>query len=318
MCTTIGFKYNEGVVFGRTLELGMKLNHKILFVPKGNNEITKGIEKTTYNTLGTGFEGFLAFGDGINEEGLMASFNFFPMENAFSELPVEGKLNMIADTAFNLLLTTCKDVEEVRTKANTINILAHDPETKQPSSTNHFMFMDKHGKSIVLEPSGSSFKIFDNPYGVLTNAPEFDYHIKNLSNYVNLKPYAPDSDIKPYGLGSGMLGLPGDFTPASRFVRAWYFVHNTDKHMNSREALMQAFRILNQFDIPKGAVIDTSNNHNDETLYTATMDSKKLTYHLKCQENTNIQSFSLNDFGDKVVWINLIKEIIDEDDSNIY
>lgn len=309
MCTAIGFKYRNGSVFGRTLELGMKLNNKILFVPKGNEEINKTLEKPKYNTLGTGFEGIVSFGDGINDQGLMGSLNFYPIENVFNEKSEENKFNMISDTAFNFLLTTCKDVNEVKEKAKSINILANDPVTNQASFMNHFMFMDKDGNSVVLEPQGSEFVVFDNPYGVLTNAPEFDYHVKNLSNYVNLKPVADESKIKPFGLGSGMLGLPGDFTPASRFVRAWYFVSNTDKNMESTDALMQAFRILNQFDIPKGAIIDPVNNHNDETLYTSTMDSTNLTYHLKCQSNTNIQSFNLKDFKDEVVWIDPIMRI---------
>lgn len=308
MCTTIGFKYNEGVVFGRTLEMSTILEHKILYVPRGNSEINQSFPNTKYAVLGTGFTGYLAFGDGVNEVGLMGSYNFFPMNNKFASESIEGKLNMITDRAFNLMLTTCRSVEEVKQLAQTINLLGVDPVSLQVSSQNHFFFMDATGAGIVLEPQGASFKVFDNPYGVLTNAPEFDYHTKNLSNYINLSPIAKETEVKPYGLGSGMLGIPGDFTPASRFIRAWYFVSNTAKDLKSQAALQQAFRILGQFDIPDGAVRDTHNNRDDITLYTAVMDAEQKTYHLKCRNNSTIQSFNMNDYGDQIVWIDPVVE----------
>lgn len=96
-----------------------------------------------------------------------------------------------------------------------------------------------------------------------------------------------------------MLGLPGDFTPPSRFVRAAYFVSNTAKTLERTEAILQAFRILSQFDIPTGAVVDPKEKHKDETLYTAVMETKKIAYYIKCNQNINIQPFYLKDYADE-------------------
>lgn len=96
-----------------------------------------------------------------------------------------------------------------------------------------------------------------------------------------------------------MLGIPGDFTPPSRFVRAAYFVANTDKSLERESAILQGFRILSQFDIPKGAIVDPKEGHTDETLYTSLMDSKSKKYFIKCHNNIDIQGFSLEDFKDE-------------------
>lgn len=93
-----------------------------------------------------------------------------------------------------------------------------------------------------------------------------------------------------------MLGIPGDFTPPSRFIRAAYFVSNTNKELSRVDALLQGFRILSQFDIPKGAVVDAATGHNDETLYTVMYDTDKLSFHIKNYSNINLQNYSLNSF----------------------
>lgn len=305
MCTTIGYSYKSGQVFGRTLELGMVLDNKIIFVPK-NRDIIATLEenyKSKYNTIGSGFFNISSFGDGINEMGLMGSNNFFPGYASFSPKPVEGLVNTTTPNAFDYLLTRCKDVDEVKEEAK--NIILLEKMGEEESSANHFFFMDKKGSKVVLEPKAGRLIAYDNPYGVLTNAPDFYWHITNLKNYINLKPENTKeanfngSKVTQFGEGTGMLGLPGDFTPPSRFVRAAYYVSNSDKNLNRDNAILQAFRILSQFDIPEGAIIDPIEKHQDETLYTSTMDTGQLSYHIKCHTNINLQNFYLEDFKDE-------------------
>lgn len=148
MCTTIGFSHKTGQVFGRTLEIGMVLDNKILFVPKGQ-EIIIASEKTymsKYNTLGSGFFTFSSFGDGINEMGLMASSNFFPGYASFAKEKKEGKINITTSHAFDYLLTRCKNVEEVKEEAQKMNLI--EKIGGEESSANHFFFMDKKGKML--------------------------------------------------------------------------------------------------------------------------------------------------------------------------
>lgn len=302
MCTTIGFSQNNGYVFGRTLELGAVLDNKILYIPKGHSFImgSKETYKSKYNTLGSGFFTIPSFGDGINEMGLMASNNFFPGHASFAEKEIAGMINTTTSHAFDYLLTRCKDVKEVIEESKKINIVVSIND--EEASENHFFFMDATGNKVVLEPKDGKLVSYDNPFGVLTNAPDFPWHTTNLKNYINIIPENTKSgcfnniEVKQLGEGTGMLGLPGDFTPPSRFIRAAYFVSNTDKNLDRTNAIVQGFHILSQFDIPEGAIIDPVEKHQDETLYTSIMDTEKKSYHIKCHNNINIQSFHIDDF----------------------
>lgn len=317
MCTTIGFSYKNGQVFGRTLELGMVLDNKVLFVPKGYQIVETNTQtyESKYNTLGSGFFEIVSFGDGINEVGLMGSSNFFPGYASFSKEEVAGMINTTTSHAFDFLLTRCKSIEEVREEAKKINLV--EKILDQESSANHFFFMDKDGEKLVLEPKNGKLVAYENPYGVLTNAPDFPWHQTNLKNFINLKPENTKeasingTKVTQFGEGTGMLGLPGDFTPPSRFVRAAYYVSNTDKNLDRHAAILQGFRILSQFDIPEGAIIDPIEKHEDETLYTSIFDTEKNSYHVKCHTNVNIQSFYLEDFkkDSEVKFIELIKSM---------
>lgn len=317
MCTTIGYSYEKGQVFGRTLELGMVLDNKMLFVPKNNSfiETSAGNLKSKYNVLGSGFFNIASFGDGINEKGLVASNNFFPAYASFAKKPLEGMINTTTPNAFDYLLSNCKNIDEVKKEANKIVLLEKMGE--EESSANHFFFMDAEGNKLVLEPKNGKLLVYENPYGVLTNAPDFPWHATNLKNYVHLKAEnTVETDfnketVRQLGEGTGMLGLPGDFTPPSRFVRAAYFVSKTKKDMKRQDALLQGFRILSQFDIPEGAIIDPVEKHTDETLYTSMMETENKAYHIKTHRNINLQSFYLNDFKDKtdITFVELKKEM---------
>lgn len=305
MCTTIGFHYKEGHVFGRTLEITQALAHQILYVPKNTQDFFKTSEGRTYetrfSTIGTGFFDQPSFGDGINEKGLMGSNNFFPAYATFAKECSEDRINLISSEAFDFLLTRCQDVEEVKATATTINLLAQNAAGVKSMSM-HFFFMDQQGATVVLEPREGSLIAHDNPYGVLTNAPDFSWHATNLKNYLHLKPeniessHFNDVTLTKLGEGNGLVGLPGDFTPPSRFIRAAYFVAQTPKDLDRQAAIRQAFRILAQFDIPTGAVGDATNGHCDETLYTSVMDTKQKAYFIKGHNHSFIQAFQLEDY----------------------
>ncbi len=318
MCATIGFAYREGMVFGRTLELGVSLDNKILMVPKNTQDFTRAKDmnfSTKYSVIGSGFFDIASFGDGINEKGLMGSTNFFPGYASFAKESMEGKINMTTSNAFDYLLSRCANVDQVREEAK--KILLVEKVGEETSISNHLFFMDATGKKVVLEPKDGNLLAYDNPYGVLTNAPEFPWHRTNLKNYIHLKPENVEETnfneamVSKLGQGTGMVGLPGDFTPASRFVRAAYFVSATDKNLERHDAILQGFRILSQFDIPKGCIIDPIENHADETLNTSVMDSQEKTYVIKCHDNINLQRFSLEDFENQkdILFIELDKNM---------
>ena len=126
----------------------------------------------------------------------------------------------------------------------------------------HHIAYDAKGSCIVIEYVEGQLNIHENPLGVITNKPTFDWHLQNLSNYVNLNPVniksskLGDFEIKATGNETGLLGLPGDNTSPSRFVRAAFYSHGEVKPANAESAVTLAWHILNALDIPKGLVVN--------------------------------------------------------------
>jgi choloylglycine hydrolase len=153
----------------------------------------------------------------------------------------------------------------------------------------HFRIVDKTGEAVVVEPIGGKLVIYDDPFGVLTNSPTFDWHMTNLRNYAGLTPVnrAPVTvqgfTANGFGQGTGFYGLPGDFTPPSRFVRAVAFEASAVKPATAADAVQQVFHILNNFDIPVGAVRDDSSGKTlDEwTLWTSADDLTNLQFYFR-------------------------------------
>jgi choloylglycine hydrolase len=151
---------------------------------------------------------------------------------------------------------------------------------------------------VVIEPLDKSLKIYDNPLGVVTNAPTFDWHMTNLRNYVNLTvDNVPPIDLggiklAQFGQGSGLRGLPGDFTPPSRFVRAVAFSQSALPSDTAAQAVLQVFHILNNFDIPYGAVRDLEGGriHAESTTWTSASDLKNLRWYFRTYGDQSIHS----------------------------
>jgi choloylglycine hydrolase len=168
----------------------------------------------------------------------------------------------------------------------------------------HYIVRDASGKCIVIEYVGGKLKVYDDPLGVITNSPAFDWHMTNLRNYVNFsmsstRPVQLGSvKLLPTGQGSGMLGLPGDFTPPSRFVRAVAFSQSVLPPKNGDDAVLEAFHILNQFDIPKGAAREHEKDEHgnllaDYTVWTAASDLKARRYYFRTYDDSQIRSVDL-------------------------
>lgn len=309
MCTTVGFSYKDGHVFGRTMEFGVDFDNTVVYIPKKIEGFIKTKDKnyaSNYATIGTQLKDLASIVEGINEKGLVGSANLLPNYASFADKETEGKINLETKEAFSYLLTRCKDIEEVKKEAEKMVIIKTEGSSLEKLANElHFFFMDAMGNKIVLEPKNGRLMMYDNPYGVLTNAPEFPWHETNLKNYLTIQPENIEertingTTITKFGEGSGAFGLPGDFTPPSRFIRSAFFVSNTPKNMKRNAAILQGFRILSQSDIPIGAVIDSKNGSEDEAIYTAVMDTKNKGYFIKYHDNINIQSFYLDEYKDK-------------------
>ena len=171
----------------------------------------------------------------------------------------------------------------------------------------HIKVQDAAGRSIVIEPRGGRLVVHDNPTRVLTNAPTFDWHLTNLNNYVTLMqaypapktigaPGAGQITLRPFGMGAGGIGLPGDFTPPSRFVRMVYFTQGAAQPANANQAAFNLFHILNNFDIPYGVTQPpkgTSESDADYTTWTSVSDLNNLRFSWRTYGDPQVKTIDL-------------------------
>lgn len=263
-CTGITLKAANGsMVTARTIEWAVNDNHnRYVVVPRNHiwYSITPGGEQGRAFSGKYGYVGFAVeqpefIVEGLNEEGLSAGLFYFPGYGKYEDYCPALKESSIADLQLvPYILGSCKSVDDVIEAVKAVHVHNVDPR----ASTAHWRFADPSGRQIVLEIIDEKCVFYENTLGVLTNSPSFDWQLTNLNNYVNLKSGAVTEntvgslELHSFGGGSGMLGLPGDFTPPSRFVRAAFFQTTAPKLADAEKTVIQAFHILNNFDLPIG------------------------------------------------------------------
>lgn len=242
------------------------------------------------------------FVDGLNEKGLHVGLFYFPGYAEYQSIAAADEVRALAPFELGgFLLGTCANVSEAVEAARGVRVGAVVFKEFGFVPPVHFIVNDASGRSVVLEHVGGELKVHRNPLGVLTNSPAFDWHMTNLSNYMNLTVSdVPRLDfdgleLKSLGQGAGLLGLPGDFTPPSRFVRAVVFSRSSLPVNTTREGVLQAFHILNQFDIPRGAARSAEKGKPvaDYTLWTSASDLKNLRYYFRTFDNSRIRMIEL-------------------------
>ena len=307
-CTGITLKSKDGVtVAARTIEWAESvMNTMYVIVPK-NQELQSltpsGMDGVKFNTkygfVGLAVEQKEFMVEGINEKGLSAGLFYFPNYGKYQPFDETQKDKSLADfQVVSYVLAECSTTDEVKEALSKVRIINIDPR----SSTVHWRFTEPSGKQIVLEIVNEVMHFYDNPLGVLTNSPGIEWHWTNLSNYINLQPgNAPEHSLGPvplksFGHGSGMLGLPGDFTPPSRFVRATFFQITSPQQPNAQESVLQAFHILNNFDIPTGTELPMGKASADmpsATQFTVASDTHNRMIYYRTMYNSNIRCIDL-------------------------
>ncbi len=313
-CTGIMLKTSDGIaVNGRTVEFAKQIDLAALVVPQGYNltgtlpDGSKGMAyKSKYAVVGANAYGENAILDGLNEAGLSVGAFYFPGYADYAAVTPDNKSSAMSPTQYNnWLLTQFATVEEVKANYDKAVIVPTEPGGWGLVPPFHYVVYDKTGNSVVIEPLDGKLVIHDNPIGVITNSPTFDWHMTNLANYVSLSPMGAspvDVDgvtLKGFGMGSGLHGMPGDFTPPSRFVRAAIFSTTAITPATGQDAVFQTFHILNQFDIPKGAVREEIANkvEIDWTLATTVKNPESGQYFFRTYDNQAIQMVDLNAYN---------------------
>lgn len=317
-CTNIMIQSKDNtVVVGRTLEFGPSLNSEIVTSPRGKkfrNTTSNGKPSQSW-TAKYGFIYLNFFGhdhavDGMNEQGLSIGFLYLP---GYTQYPKANKNNLEnAIPYFQLgdwILSQFKTTDEVRTALK--NLVVFDQtlkiDGKELTFPLHLVINDAKGKSIVVEFNKETKQIYENPLGILTNSPTFDWQLTNLKNYANLSPYAVEPikvDGMTYsatGQGAGMVGLPGDSTPPSRFVKMAFLQKTALQVDNAKDAVILSEHIIDNVFIPNGMVRNPKGSPGTETTqWTVFKDLKngKLyfkSYHFPTLQLIDIHALDLNE-----------------------
>lgn len=303
---------NGTVIRGRTMEFGIDLESEVIVVPR-NFERTgttpqgaTGLKwKSKYASVGANGVGLPFLFDGVNEKGLAVGLFYFPTTAKYPAFePAKAARTLAPWELGSWIAENFATVGEVRLGISNVVVADIVFPAWGIVPPVHYVVYDATGASIVIEYVGGQLHVHDNPLGVMCNSPAFDWHMTNLRNYVNLsmedRPAVKVGSVtlEPFGQGSGMLGLPGDFTPPSRLVRAVAFSTSVLPSPDGPQAVLEAFHILNNFDIPKGAARDgTKDAHGninaDYTLWTSATDLQARRFYFRTYENSRIRSVDL-------------------------
>jgi len=312
-CTGIRLTAADGTaVRARTLEFGTQLDSDVIFVPRSyarTGTTPAGANGRSwaakYASLGANGAGLPYIFDGLNERGLSVGTFYFPTTAGYMKyVPATANRTIAPWEVGSWILENCATLDEVR--QGLADLVVAEVEFKAWGFVPpvHYIVCDPAGRSVVIEYVEGKLHIHDNPLGVMSNSPSFDWHMTNLRNYVSMSPYnrpplkLGDFQLNGFGQGTGMLGLPGDFTPPSRLVRAVAYSSSILPAKTGPETVIQAFHILNNFDIPKGAARDNSpdtkgNVVADYTLWTSAIDHKAKRFYFRTYENSQIRSVDL-------------------------
>lgn len=299
MCTAAAYATKDHY-FGRTLDLDHSYSEAVTVTPRNFPFHFRRVppQETHYAMIGMAavMDGYPLYYDAVNEKGLgMAGLNF--PDNADYKPEVEGLDNVAPFELIPWVLGQCSDLAGARKLLGRLNLTNIPFNENLPLAPLHWMISDRTG-SITVESVKDGLNIYDNPVGVLTNNPPFDFQMLNLSGYMNLSPEAPINHfskqlaLTPYCLGMGAIGLPGDLSSASRFVRAAFVKQNSVSGDSELESVSQFFHILGAVEQQRGCVRLDGGSY-EMTLYTSCCNTDRGLYYYTTYENRQITAVDL-------------------------
>ena len=302
MCTAISYKTKDHY-FGRNLDLEYSYNETVTITPRNFIfEFRKvGKIKSHFAMIGMAYitESYPLYYDATNEYGLSIAALNFP-QNAHYKPFCEGKDNITPFELIPWVLGQCATVSEAEKLLEQINILNENFSDELPLSPLHWIISDKE-RSITLESVKAGIKVYDNFVGVLTNNPTFDYQLFNLNNYMSLTNDAPQNtfaldnnlQLKTYSRGMGAMGLPGDCSSMSRFVRATFVKMNSVSGDTENESVSQFFHILQSVAMPRGCVKAGENDY-AVTIYSSCCNTDRGIYYYTTYNNNQINAVDMH------------------------
>jgi choloylglycine hydrolase len=300
MCTAVSYRTTDHY-FGRNLDLEYSYQEEITVTPRNYPFRFRHTEPFNRHHamigMATVIDGCPLYYEATNEKGLSIAGLNFPGNAVY--LPIQSdKINIAPFELIPYLLGQCETVVQVETLLGKMN-LANTPFSPQLSLTPlHWIISDKD-RSIVVEPMADRLHIYENPVGVLTNNPPFDFHLYNLRNYLNVSAqpavnrFSSQQELAPFSNGMGGIGLPGDYSSASRFVKATFVKMNSVAAETEDENVHQFFHILSSVEMPRGSVVIRPNEF-EITLYSCCCNTDKGIYYYRTYGNSRITGIDLH------------------------
>lgn len=300
MCTAVSFK-TDNSYFGRNLDLEKSYGECVVITPRNYKLSMRTLPtvESHYAIIGmaTVADGYPLYYEATNEKGLsMAGLNF-PDNADYKEYDCD-KENVTPFEFIPYVLAECKDIDEAKKLLENINLVDINFSEGLPLSPLHWLISDK-SKSITVESVKEGLRIYDNPYGVLTNNPTFDWHLININNYASLHEGFAENRLSAkrkfsnYSLGMGAMGLPGDYSSASRFVRAVFIKEKSPLCQDERESVSQFFHILSGVAMPKGCVM-TRDGKYEYTRYSSCCNADKGIYYYTTYNNSTVTAVDMH------------------------
>lgn len=300
MCTAITYRTKDHY-FGRNLDLEYSYKETVTVTPRNYPFSFRKLGKMEnhYAMIGMAYiaDGYPLYYDATNEKGLsMAGLNF--PGNADYKPEMADKDNVAPFEVIPWILSQCATVSEAERLLARINIWNGNFSEALPASPLHWIIADRD-REIVLESVKDGIKIYENPVGVLTNNPTFDYHLFQLNNYMQLSrqdprnTFAEGLELTRYSRGMGAMGLPGDASSMSRFVKAAFVKMNSLSGDSEAESVSQFFHILKSVEMQNGCV-ELKPEVYEITLYSSCCNTDRGIYYYTTYGNSRINAVDMH------------------------
>ena len=300
MCTAATYQTKD-FYFGRNLDYEFPYGEEVCIVPRSFPIPLRHLPalQTHYAMIGMAHveDGFPLFYDAVNETGLcIAGLNF--VGNAAYAEPTDGKTNVAQFELIEWLLGTCRNLEQARRALAGCNLVGTPFSGKLPTAQLHWLIADQK-EAVTIESAADGLHVYENPVGVLTNNPPFEQQLFNLNNYMALSPRQPENrfsgalGLHCYSRGMGALGLPGDLSSMSRFVRVAYTKLNAVCRDTEAENVSQFFHILGAVEQQRGCC-EVEPGAYEYTIYTSCCNAARGIYYYTTYDNHQITAVDLH------------------------
>ena len=291
MCTAIAYN-RSGFYFGRNMDLDRSFGERVVITPRNYRfEFRKTapfLQHYAMIGMAAVADGYPLYADAANEKGLcMAGLNF-PDNAYYPDRYEQKKQNVSPFELIPWILGQCESVDQARDLLEETHLISIPFSADLPLTALHWLIADAN-QTLVLESTKEGLSVYENPVGVLTNNPPFPFHVSNLAHYAGLSARTPSEETfarigaEPFGLGLGAVGLPGDFSSTSRFVKAAW-LRRIVSCRDETECVPQVFRILSAVAPLKGCVL-TEGGREHYTTYSACIDTVRGLYHYRTYEH---------------------------------